>query len=99
MSNAVYPLLALALLLAGLTAVKMPDRFGEALHTAWTQGLPIFVAIPFALLAASWGASLIPPEVVGALIGANAGATGILVASVLGGLLPGGPMVAFPVAL
>lgn len=92
-------LLVLTLLLAVIVMHKAPDRFWEALRYARQQGEPIALRIPLALLGAMWLSTLIPPEKVSALIGAERGLIGILIATLLGALLPGGPMVAFPVAL
>lgn len=89
----------IALILAGLVALRAPDRFGEALRYAVQQGRPIALRIPLALLAATWLAILIPPEAIGSLLGEEMAFSGILIASVLGAVLPGGPMIAFPLAL
>ncbi|QKT05105.1 hypothetical protein HUS23_14160 [Ectothiorhodospiraceae bacterium 2226] len=59
----------------------------------------MLVRLPLALLAASILAALVPADVIGRWLGDEAGLRGILVATLVGGLLPGGPMVAFPLAL
>lgn len=55
--------------------------------------------LPPALIAAECIGRLLPREHVLAVLGPEAGLLGVLVASVFGGLLPGGPMVAFPLAI
>lgn len=92
-------LLAVTVLLAAIVLRKAPDRFSEALRYARSQGEPIALRIPLALLGAMWLSVLIPPEKVSAFIGAEQGLLGIVIATGLGAFLPGGPMVAFPVAL
>ena len=52
-----------------------------------------------ALLAAAFLAQVIPTEGVGAVLGPDTGMSGILLASVIGGVMPGGPMTSFPIAL
>lgn len=55
--------------------------------------------LPLALLTASFLIHLIPVEAMTRLIGPASGLVGIVAASVLGGLLPGGPMTSFPIAI
>jgi uncharacterized membrane protein YraQ (UPF0718 family) len=58
--------------------------------------LPIFaVALPMA----AFLAALIPTDAAMTWIGPESGMTGILIASLAGGLLPGGPFVTFPLVL
>jgi uncharacterized membrane protein YraQ (UPF0718 family) len=58
--------------------------------------LPILlVAIPMAALLAQ----LIPPDLAAAWLGPESGLTGVLVAAAIGGFIPGGPFVSFPLVL
>ncbi|ADZ70598.1 permease [Polymorphum gilvum] len=66
---------------------------------ALKTGLSIVPRLVFALLAASFLSKLIPAEWIVSAIGRDSGTTGILIASVAGGLLPGGPMSSFPIAV
>ncbi|MDF0600189.1 hypothetical protein P1J78_05555 [Psychromarinibacter sp. C21-152] len=66
-----------------------------ALGTAKT----LMLRLPFALLAASFLVQIVPVAVLSDLIGAESGVLGILLASGIGGLLPGGPMTSFPIAI
>jgi uncharacterized membrane protein YraQ (UPF0718 family) len=59
----------------------------------------IFVRLPFALVAASCIAELVPEQTIAAVLGADSGLLGIAAASVLGGFMPGGPIVSFPIAI
>lgn len=63
------------------------------------EGLRLAIRLPFALVAASAIAELLPDQLIASLLGRESGLTGVLVASALGGLLPGGPMVSFPFAI
>ena len=71
----------------------------RALDFTRDQGARIAIRLPFALIAASCIAELIPDRFVSAVLGSESGLLGIAAASVLGGLLPGGPMVSFPLAI
>lgn len=102
MSGFLLPLAFVAAMLAGLACyAQLRDPGAHA--TARARGLDQFRAlaprIPFALVAAECIGRLLPREHVAALLGADAGMIGILAGSVVGGLLPGGPMVAFPLAI
>jgi uncharacterized membrane protein YraQ (UPF0718 family) len=59
----------------------------------------IIVRLPFALVAASCIAELVPERIIASVLGAESGLTGIIAASIMGGLLPGGPIVSFPIAI
>lgn len=59
----------------------------------------IIVRLPFALIAASCIAELVPDRIIASVLGAETGLTGIIAASVMGGLMPGGPIVSFPIAI
>lgn len=77
----------------GIGAIHSASRF------AADEGLRLAIRLPIALFAAMCLAELIPDQLIGQIVGHETGFTGILVASLLGGLMPGGPMVAFPMAL
>ncbi|MFP4648736.1 MAG: hypothetical protein ACLFMS_05985 [Halorhodospira sp.] len=79
-------------------------RRPQASHRqAITQGLqqlrPLLTRLPAALLAAAFLAVLIPENTIGTLFGDTSGWLGIIAASGLGGFLPGGPVVAFPLVV
>lgn len=94
----VFLLIILALLAAHAQRQDNPPH-AEAAANAWQQLRPLIIRIPLALVAAGFLAALIPEQRIVALLGPDSGAVGILLASAIGGLLPGGPMVAFPLAL
>ena len=68
----------------------------EASGAAWQQLRLIAVRLPLALMAASLLGALLPRETLATLLGPQSGWQGIAMASGLGALLPGGPMVSFP---
>lgn len=102
MSTFLLPLLFVLTILAGLVGYAYLRRPG-AHRIAAARTRESFVALaprlPFALIAAECIGRLLPREHVAALLGSESGLEGTLLAAVLGGFLPGGPMVAFPLAI
>ncbi len=102
MSGFLMPLGFVSVMLAVLVLyAQLRDRAAHATAAArgWDQLRALAPRIPFALVAAECIGRLLPRDHVAALLGADAGLTGILAGSLVGGLLPGGPMVAFPLAI
>lgn len=94
--------LTLALLLLGLALWRQrapAPGHRQIAASGWRQIRPLLVRIPIALIAASFLAMLIPRELVAQSLGDGSGLHGILLATVLGAVMPGGPMVTFPIAL
>jgi len=94
-----------ALIIWGMAAILMvlAARRGmatlrEGVRRAWMQSRLLLLRVPLALLAAGFAAALVPQEAIATLMGEASGGMGILTASLLGGLLPGGPFVSFPIA-
>lgn len=102
MSAFLLPLLFVLSILAGLVSYACLRRPG-AHRVAAARTRESFIALaprlPFALIAAECIGRLLPREHVAALLGSESGLTGTLLAALLGGFLPGGPMVAFPLAI
>jgi uncharacterized membrane protein YraQ (UPF0718 family) len=76
-----------------------PQHVVAAARFTRHDGVRLAIRLPFALVAASAIAELLPDRLIAAALGAQSGLSGILLASALGGLLPGGPMVSFPFAI
>jgi uncharacterized membrane protein YraQ (UPF0718 family) len=91
------------LLLAACLAVAMwirrPDGVRPTADFVVAQGSPLMLRLPVALVAAGFIGQLVPQSLVAGSIGAETGFQGILLASVIGCFLPGGPTVTFPLAL
>lgn len=68
-----------------------------ASRDASTTFKPLIIRLPCALLAAAFLVQIVPENVVSNVIGRDSGLWGIVIATVMGGLLPGGPMVTFPI--
>jgi uncharacterized membrane protein YraQ (UPF0718 family) len=93
-------LTALALLAFALTfrrgRVPAASRALRDTGDSLLRVLPILlVAIPMA----AFLSQLIPPEVAASWLGPESGLAGILLATAVGGFIPGGPFVSFPLVL
>ncbi|MDP6786700.1 MAG: permease [Rhodospirillales bacterium] len=92
-------LVLLAVVLFAVAAVKGEGRLGEAFKaTAKLLGMVGF-RLPLALMLAGFLSQVMPSDLVGNSIGAETGLTGVVIASLVGGLVPSGPFVSFPIAL
>jgi len=102
MNSLAVPLLlvsSLLLALAGFAHWRRPRAHGHAIKTARNQLRMLAPRLPFALLAAEFIGRLLPRDQVVAWLGEGSGGLGVALASLLGALMPGGPMVAFPLAI
>lgn len=82
-----------------MLARRQPEAVRPCLVNATGEIRKIAWRIPFALLFAAFLAALLPPELVLRTLGTDTGVWGVLTATVVGALLPGGPFVSFPIAL
>ena len=94
--------IVLWLMVAGLVAVAY--RQGENKHRLGLRvGVNIIAAntprVIMALLIAGFASQILPKELVAEWIGGDSGIRGILIASLLGGFIPGGGIISFPVAV
>ncbi|MGJ3265473.1 MAG: hypothetical protein ACFE0R_19820 [Salinarimonas sp.] len=95
----VLGLLALAAVVALATVVKRPGSARPAARFVASQGSALALRLPVALVAAGFLGRLVPEAVVAGGLGPETGFAGILLASLVGCFLPGGPTVTFPLAL
>ncbi|MCK8516071.1 hypothetical protein M0534_07005 [Methylonatrum kenyense] len=95
-----YVTLAVLLLGLALWRQTQPDPGHRQIAAGgWRQMRPLLVRIPIALIAGSFLAMLVPRELVASSLGDGSGLQGILLATLLGAVMPGGPMITFPIAL
>lgn len=99
MSSSFFILLAVTIVVGWRAWSKDESSLGRALEFAKDQSLRIAIRLPFAFIAASCLVELIPEQFIAKVLGGESGMLGIIAASMLGGLLPGGPMVSFPLAI
>ncbi|MDP2620549.1 MAG: permease [Hyphomicrobiales bacterium] len=78
---------------------RSDDSFRRGLKIAWRYALVVGPRIVLAMLLAGILVALIPNEVIARWLGDEAGFRGILLASLVGGIIPGGPILSFPIAL
>lgn len=90
---------AIALALAAYAEQRQPAAHRQALLATRDFLQPMLLRLPLAIVAAGFLGALLPQEMVAGLLGDRSGAAGVLLAALLGGLMPGGPMVTFPVII
>jgi uncharacterized protein len=89
----------LAIVLALWALRRSTAKARVAIMTAGERFLEIMPRIALALLAAGFIGVLVPSEPVARYIGPDSGFVGILIASVVGGFVPGGPILSFPLVV
>ena len=81
----------------GIAYFRDPSLFRQGIRFAVQQFKNVLPVLFIAMFLASFLTTLIPEEMVARWLGEEAGIKGILLASVLGGFVPGGPMITFPI--
>jgi len=90
---------ALAVGLAFVALRRSTAKAKIAIATAGERFLEIMPRIALALMAAGFIGVLIPTEPVARYIGPESGFLGVLLASLVGGFVPGGPILSFPLVV
>jgi len=87
-------------LILGVMAYLHPEKLHrQGIRIAWEHALTFLPKIIMALLVSGFFSVLIPTEMVATWIGKESGIKGILIASLLGGLTPGGPFISYPIVV
>lgn len=89
---------AVALLLGSFALLRDQATFRLGIRRAIEQSLILLPRMILALFAAGFIVKLIPTDLIGRFLGADAGFTAILIGSFAGMLVPSGPVVAFAIA-
>ncbi len=89
----------LSFTLSVMAARRSPLILVEALRSALHRFIELTPRMTVAMLLAGFVGKLIPGELVGEFIGPESGLLGIFIASAVGGLVPSGPILAFPVVV
>ncbi|MFH1602860.1 MAG: hypothetical protein ABIH03_03020 [Pseudomonadota bacterium] len=89
----------LVLLLGVIALRRSTDTVGRALRVSVNQGKILALRMPLAILIGEFTVDLIPQQTLQSMIGGESGVTGILIASLAGSLMPGGPAISFPIAV
>ena len=99
MPDSAVVLWGIAGILGVLVLRRDPGQFVEALRSASLLLISVLPRLCVAMILAGFVAKLIPSETIGHLIGYDTGWRGIALATLFGGSMPSGPMVAFPVVV
>lgn len=87
-------------LILGAIAYFSPKKLHlQGLKIAWEQALTMTPRIIMALLISGFFSVIIPTDLVASWLGKEAGMKGILIASLVGGFTPGGPIICFPIVV
>lgn len=86
-------------LLLGLTLfVRSQPMFADSLRFAGREFLMLLPRIAIGMIGAGFIAELLPGQLIPSWLGAETGTPGLALATVLGALTPGGPVVGFAIA-
>lgn len=88
----------LASILCLLTIFLKKENLPEAISISFEQFIIVLPRLPVALIAAGFITVLLPEQMISNWIGKDSGLTGIMIASVIGVVIPSGPIVSFPIA-
>ena len=93
-------LLAAMGLVLFVIAYRMPGRKHiEGLREGWHMAVVNLPRVILALLSAGFLSHLMPHEVIAEWLGHESGLKGIAIATLLGMVMPGGPLIAFPIVV
>ena len=100
-SRMLYPTIimgavALALVLVGY--FRGQGQHGEGVRLSMGMTVEVLPLLVFAFIAAGMAQVLIPKEVLAKWVGEESGMRGLIIGTVAGGFIPGGPYVSLPVA-
>jgi uncharacterized protein len=88
--------LAIVLLVMGYA--KGGGEHLQGLNITWKMTLEILPLLVFAFIIAGMVQVLIPQEMIGKWVGGESGMKGILIGTMAGAIMPGGPFVSLPIA-
>ncbi len=96
------PMIIMVMLATVLVYIGYRRGNGEhlvGLGTAWKMTWQILPLLIFAFIVAGMIQTLLPRELLAKWIGAESGFRGIMIGSIAGGMMPGGPYVSLPVVV
>lgn len=97
--NAINLIIYAAPVALGAYALTRPDKsFKQGLLRGMEQFIIILPRMICALIGTEFMAMLIPTEIISGFLGADAGIVAILIGSVLGMMVPSGPVISFSIA-
>ena len=90
---------AIAIVLGIVAARRRDGSAAQGVKMTVERFIEVLPRVGLALLTAGFLGKLLPGEPVAKLIGPETGFIGIMIASAVGGFIPSGPMVSFPVVV
>ena len=99
MTSSVAFLSLLVVILLAITIARQPQELPKVFRRARSQLVVFGVRLPLAILSAAFISMLVPPDAVVPYVGPESGFIGILAAVAFGAVIPGGPILTFPLAL
>lgn len=99
MTSSVTFLSVLVIILVAIMLVRQPRELPKTLRKARSQLVVFGLRLPLALLSAAFFSMLVPPDAVTPYVGPDSGLFGVLAAVAFGAIIPGGPILTFPLAL
>lgn len=89
----------LGIILGTIAYRRAPSLLRAAMRAAVVRFVEILPRIIVAIIAAGFIGKLVPGEIVGKYIGPESGLFGIMLATIVGGFTPAGPIVSFPIVV
>jgi uncharacterized membrane protein YraQ (UPF0718 family) len=99
MNSGFIILLVLFVVLLAAVLRREPAAIRPVAVNVRRQLTMIFMRTPFALITAAYLGLIIPPDAMSPYIGDDSGLRGIVLAALFGAIIPGGPVMTFPLAL
>jgi hypothetical protein len=89
---------SIVLALGAALILRSNSLFIDSLRLAWREFLMLLPRIAIGMVGSGFIAELLPSKLIPAWLGADTGTPGLALATVLGALTPGGPVVGFSIA-
>lgn len=87
-----------ASLLLGIAFLRRDGSLQLGMHRALSQAVQLLPRMVVALIAAGFAVTLIPTDIIVRYLGSESGLVGIVIGSMTGLIVPGGPVIAFAIA-
>jgi hypothetical protein len=89
---------SIVLALGTALILRSNSLFIDSLRLAWREFLMLLPRIAIGMVGSGFIAELLPSKLIPSWLGADTGTAGLALATVLGALTPGGPVVGFSIA-
>jgi hypothetical protein len=89
---------SIVLALGAALILRSNSLFIDSLRLAWREFLMLLPRIAIGMVGSGFIAELLPSKLIPAWLGADTGTPGLALATLLGALTPGGPVVGFSIA-